>query len=200
VLGALVLAGAGVLAAGCSASGAHQTGARAPQHPVEEQAAHAQATPSPSGSPGTRKAAVRVQDGVATALRKVPGIATDADLDKEHGKLAWEFVVLAKNDTWHRVDVDATSGKVLTSRTTTDHGDVTVADAKAAKITLTQAADTAEKQVTGKVTEATLDTHFNKQKRLNWEVDLRDDAGKKHEVVIDAATGKVISSMAKTKH
>ncbi|MGI5415324.1 PepSY domain-containing protein [Actinomadura luteofluorescens] len=60
-------------------------------------------------------------------------------------------------------------------------------------VSLTQAADAALKAVPGEVHEIELDDDNG---RTVWEVDVAGADGKKHEVIVDAATGKAAAGKA----
>ncbi|MFF2652977.1 PepSY domain-containing protein [Streptomyces sp. NPDC058045] len=59
-----------------------------------------------------KSAKVDIKQAVDTATKSVPGTATSADLDDEHGKAVWEVEVTDTKGTEHEVTVDATTGKV----------------------------------------------------------------------------------------
>jgi hypothetical protein len=60
-------------------------------------------------------------DARATALAKVPaGTVSSAELEKEHGKLVWSFdIAQANSKNVTEIQVDAVSGKIVSTRTET---------------------------------------------------------------------------------
>ncbi|WP_419996027.1 PepSY domain-containing protein [Streptomyces boninensis] len=188
VLGAVVLTGAAGFG-GYAAGAASERSAAAPERPAASQAAPRQAAAAQAPD-------VRLQDAVATALKEQAGIATAADLDSGRDGYVWDFDVLADDDTWHEVVVDANSGKVLRTRTkSADDDDAADAEqAKKAEVTLVEAADAAEKKVSGAaVTGADLDDDYNNRQRLSWDLELQGESGAEYEVVVDAASGDVLA-------
>ncbi|NGN66055.1 PepSY domain-containing protein [Streptomyces sp. A7024] len=149
------------------------------------------ASPSPSASAST-EAEVRINDAVAAALDAVPGTATAASLEDEGGSPAWDIDVLGDGDTWHEVSVDAVTAIAKDERADGDADDARMA--KAAKTSLTEAVDAAEKKVPGEVTSIGLDERVGGRKQLNWEAELRADDQRTHEIRVDAETGKVIEA------
>lgn len=81
------------------------------------------------------QAKVSEADARATALAKVPrGSVSSAELEKEHGKLVWSFDIAqtgSKNIT--EVQVDANTGKVVSTKTETpaqEHKEATAEKSK----------------------------------------------------------------------
>ncbi|NGN65754.1 hypothetical protein G5C51_17845 [Streptomyces sp. A7024] len=188
VLGAAVLIGA-------AGYGGYAAGAASEKSAAPERPAHAQHT-APRQAAVAQTPDVKLQDAAATALKEQAGIATSADLDSGRDGLVWEFDVLAKDDKWHKVEVAADSGKVVRSRVKAADDDdaADAALAKDAEVTLVEAADAAEKKVSGgTATAADLDDDYNGKQRASWDLELRGKDGAEHEVVVDAATGDVLS-------
>jgi uncharacterized membrane protein YkoI len=139
------------------------------------------------------RAAVSLTQAVDAALKAVPGEVEEAELDDEHGRTVWEIDVLASNGTWRDVVVDAATGKVTANRADRPDDDDDRDEAAAlrkAKVTVPDAAGAAEKAVSGRVTSAEFE---NEHGRAVWEADVTGRDGARHEVTVDAATGKVLA-------
>ncbi|KUF16057.1 PepSY domain-containing protein [Streptomyces silvensis] len=66
-------------------------------------------------------AKVSAAEAIAAALKSAPGTAVSADLDEDDGALVWDVDVLGKDGrTWHSVEVDPGTGKVLGSHVERD--------------------------------------------------------------------------------
>ncbi|MFJ9729623.1 PepSY domain-containing protein [Streptomyces sp. NPDC101209] len=68
-----------------------------------------------------KSAKTELAQAVNTALGKVPGTATSAELDDHNGRAAWHVDVTDTKGTEHEVTVDAQSGKVTAAQTGDDH-------------------------------------------------------------------------------
>ncbi|MFF3781432.1 PepSY domain-containing protein [Streptomyces sp. NPDC001933] len=150
-------------------------------------------------------ARVDVKDAVAAAVEAVPGTVTEAELDDEDGGLVWELDVYGSDKVWHDVTVDAGNGKVLAKHTSDDdddHGDDRDRHApRSAAVSLDSAVDAALKANPGTVTSVDLDDHDGRSgKALHWEVDVRGKDGKRHELNVDANTGKVTADRSDDGH
>ena len=77
--------------------------------------------PIPPGPTPARSAGTDVGRAVNAALTEVPGTATSADWDDDHGRTAaWHVDVTDAKGTDHEVTVDARSGKVTAVHTDRD--------------------------------------------------------------------------------
>ncbi|MFE4332042.1 PepSY domain-containing protein [Streptomyces sp. NPDC056831] len=152
---------------------------------------HDRGTRSSAASGSTAR--VTVGDAVAAAVGAVPGTVTEAELDVEDGRLVWEVDVYGSDRAWHDVTVDAGNGKVLAKHTSDDNdGDRDRHASRSARVSLDAAVDAALKANPGTVTSIDLDDHDNRSgKALHWEVDVHGKDGKRHELNVDAGTGKV---------
>ncbi|MFE7620081.1 PepSY domain-containing protein [Streptomyces sp. NPDC057496] len=142
---------------------------------------------------GDGTARVSVQDAVAAALKAVPGTVTGAELDDEDGGLVWEVDVYGSDKVWHDVTVDAGNGKVLDEHTD-DDGDGDDRDRHAprsAAVSLDSATGAALRTAPGTVTSVDLDGDRDDRGATHWEVEVRGEDGKEHELDVDARTGKV---------
>ncbi|MFD5498622.1 PepSY domain-containing protein [Streptomyces sp. NPDC127061] len=144
-----------------------------------------------------------VAQAVAAAVRAVPGTVTEAELDDEDGGLVWELDVYGSDKVWHDVTVDAGNGKVLGKHTSDDDGDDDRDRyaPRSAPVSLNAAVDAALKANPGTVTSVDLDDNDDRSgKALHWEVDVRDKDGKKHELNVDAKSGKVTVDRSDDDH
>jgi uncharacterized membrane protein YkoI len=125
------------------------------------------------------------------ALKEVPGTVNAVDLDDENGTTVYEVEVLAKDGTQHDVIIDATTGKVLDVEIDEENdSQKQAALAKQAKITEAQSKDIALKEVPGTVNEVELD---DENGTIVYDVEVIAKDGTRHDVIIDAKTGKVIN-------
>ena len=137
------------------------------------------------------KTKLTLEQAVAQAQDAVKGTVGSVDL--EDGGTGWDLDVLAGDGTWHEVEIDA-AGKVTKKAEKSDDAedkaeDKAEADAlKAVKVSAVQAAAAATGSVAGTVTSVDLTGQGA------WEVEVRDSKGVEHEVLVDPADGKVVSS------
>ncbi|MEE1768533.1 PepSY domain-containing protein [Streptomyces sp. JV185] len=162
---------------------------------------HDHGTRSSAKSGGTAR--VGVQEAIAAAVKAVPGTVTEAELDDEDGGLVWELDVYGSDKAWHDVTVDAGNGKVLGKHTSDDGDDDRDRYApRSAPVSLNAAVDAALKANPGTVTSVDLDDdHDDRGGRApHWEVDVRGKDGKKHELNVDAKSGKVTVDRSDDDH
>ncbi|MFE9458159.1 PepSY domain-containing protein [Streptomyces californicus] len=149
-------------------------------------------------SPAAAKnARTTLDQAVAAALKSVPGTVTEAELDADDddhdGRAVWELDVRGSDKKWHDVTVDATTGKVLKTRDD-DNDDRDRHAPRSSAVTLNEAAAAALKSAPGTVTSIDLDDDDDDDRRgnvLRWDVDVEGEDGKRHELRVDAGTGKV---------
>ncbi|MDK0522281.1 PepSY domain-containing protein [Streptomyces sp. ML-6] len=144
-----------------------------------------------SSATGDAPARVSVQDAVAAALKAVPGTVTGAELDDEDRGPVWEVDVYGSDKVWHDVTVDAGNGKVLGEHTDDDGDDRDRHAPRSAAVSLDSATGAALKAAPGTVTSVDLDGDRDGRGATHWEVEVRGDDGKEHELDVDARTGKV---------
>lgn len=132
-----------------------------------------------------KAAKVTAADAIKAALADKSGTAVSAELDDEDGGLVWDIDVLGKGSTWHSVQVDPGTGKVLGSHTEQDEdGDAkrVAATLKGASVNAEDAAKAAAAK--GTVTSVDLDddgtakaweaeTSAAKGAESDWKIDLR---------------------------
>ncbi|MFH8880835.1 PepSY domain-containing protein [Streptomyces californicus] len=150
-------------------------------------------------SPAAAKnARTTLDQAVAAALRSVPGTVTEAELDADDddhdGRAVWELDVRGSDEKWHDVTVDAATGKVLKTRQDDDNDDRDRHAPRSSAVTLDEAATAALKSTPGTVTSIDLDDDDDDDRRggvLRWDVDIAGKDGQRHELHVDAGTGKV---------
>ncbi|MBM7172755.1 PepSY domain-containing protein [Streptomyces sp. G44] len=144
-----------------------------------------------------KAAKVTAADAIKAALAKTPGTAVSAELDEEDGGLVWGVDVL-KGDTWHNVEVDPGTGKVLGTWVDKDDDGDDAADAarvnSALKGSATGAEDAARAAAAkGTVTSVDLD---DDGKAGAWDVETTGAKGAESEWRVDLKTGKVTADRA----
>jgi len=151
----------------------------------------------------TAKTDLTVEQAIAKAQEAVKGTVESVELEDDGS--AWELEVLAEDGSWHDAKIDA-KGEVTREASDDDSGksddsddsvqekalDKAEADAlKAAKTPASQAASAAVGSVSGAVTSVEFENTGDKPA---WKVEVKDGGGVVHEVFVDAADGKVVSS------
>ncbi|MEU2430647.1 MULTISPECIES: PepSY domain-containing protein [unclassified Streptomyces] len=139
---------------------------------------YASAAPAPVAAPN----GVTAAEAAAAALKKVPGVVDSVDR-ADHSR-GWEVDVLGKDNRWYDIVVrpDGTVRHVALDRDG-DNGDRGAL--RSAKTTAGQAAAAALKAVPGKVTSIDFSEDDG---RYRWDVEVRDAAGREHDLVVDART------------
>lgn len=134
----------------------------------------------------TGKAGVSVREASDAVLKAAPGTVTELELDSDDNRLVWEADVAGKDGSWHKVEIDATTGKVVKNRVDHDETDDRNAP-RDARLDAVAAAQKAASATNGSVTSIDLERGGAK-----WEIDTVGKNGTEHELDIDAATGKVL--------
>ncbi|MEU5577233.1 PepSY domain-containing protein [Streptomyces huasconensis] len=139
-----------------------------------------------------KAAKVTAADAIKAALAKTPGTAVSAELDEEDGGLVWGVDIL-KGNTWHNVEVDPGTGKVLGTWVDKDDDGDDAADAarvnSALKGSATTAGDAARTAAAkGTVTSVDLD---DDGKARAWGVETTGAKGAESEWHVDLKTGKI---------
>ncbi|WP_369212622.1 PepSY domain-containing protein [Streptomyces flavofungini] len=139
-----------------------------------------------------KAAKVTAADAIKAALARTSGTAVSAELDDEDGGLVWDVDVL-KGSTWHTVEVDPGTGKVLGSWTDKDDDGDDAADAarvnSALKGASTSAADAARAAADkGTVTSVDLD---DDGKAGAWDVETTGPRGAEADWHVGLTNGKV---------
>lgn len=135
-----------------------------------------------------------------TALQRVSGEIIESELDRETGRLVYEFKIRDKNGKNQEVLVDAQTGEMVSveeEKDGDDDGDDDKYDtpemqkelAKEAKISPAAARQTALARVAGTVVESELDMEKGK---VVYEFEIRDKNNKTFDVLVDAKTGEIV--------
>lgn len=125
----------------------------------------------------------------------MPGTVTEAELDDDD-RAVWELDVYGSDRTWHDVKVDARTAKVVSDRDGGDDDRDRNAPGSAA-VTMDAAARAALQSAPGSVTSIDLDDDRDDDDDdrrggvLRWDVDVAGEDGTRHELHVDAKTGKV---------
>jgi uncharacterized membrane protein YkoI len=133
-------------------------------------------------------AKVTAAEAIDAALAEVSGTAVSADLDDDDRNLYWDVDILGKGDTWHSVQIDPGTGKVLGTHTETDDNDASEARKalKSADVTAKEAVEAAADK--GTVTSVDLDED---DRTPSWEADTTNG-----EWTVDLGSGKVTAAPA----
>ncbi|MFI0237524.1 PepSY domain-containing protein [Streptomyces sp. NPDC016845] len=136
-----------------------------------------------------RGAKVRAEDAIAAALKHTPGTATGADLDSDDGRLVWEVDIIGSGSTWHDIDVDPGTGKVLGSHTEKDDDGDAARIASAVRGASTSAEDAA-RAAASKATVTSVDADDDGSVK-GWEVETTSANGKQQDWRVDLRSGAV---------
>ncbi|MBS4177841.1 PepSY domain-containing protein [Lederbergia citrea] len=151
-----------------------------------------------SASPSTETAKITKEQSIEIALKEFQGKVTDVELEKDHGTLTYDIKVKDENGKEHEVIIDANSGKVLKSEADDQEGDndAEVSDEveqaqlqKEAKITKEESISIAQGKIKGKATDVELE---DENGVVVYGIEITDQQGQRHDVKIDAKTGKVL--------
>lgn len=148
-----------------------------------------------------KEATVTKKEAIDTALLSVPGKVNETELEEENGALVYSIKVKGQNEKTQEVKIDAKTGKVL--KVESDEGeegeqeekDGEVPDQeeqkqleKEATLTVDESKTLALKEIDGKVTDTELE---DEDGVVVYSVEVTDHNGTKHDVKIDAKSGKV---------
>lgn len=156
---------------------------------------------STSGSTGsgTDAAGNDALGAAAETAREAVGSGTVTSIEQEAGGTSWEVLVVTSDGNEQEVHVAADGERATAGPTkeTSDAEDVAENQrfVDAADLSVAQAASTLVETVPGTVTELGLDDHAG---TVVWEGDVRDDAGTKHSIRIDAGSGEVVTNTVDT--
>lgn len=139
-----------------------------------------------------KAAKVTAADAIKAALADTSGTAVSAELDDEDGGLVWDVDIL-KGSTWHNVEVDPGTGKVLGSWVDKDDDGDDAADAarvnSALKGASTSAADAA-RAAAGKGTVTSVDLDDDGKAGV-WDVETTGAKGAEADWHVGLTNGKV---------
>ncbi|MFJ4710590.1 PepSY domain-containing protein [Streptomyces sp. NPDC088785] len=135
-----------------------------------------------------RSARITAGEAIAAALKHTPGVAAEADLDSDDGRLVWDVDVLGS--ARHHVEIDPGTGEVLGSHVEKKEDDDDPARAAAAlKKAPTSASDAARAGAAkGTVTSVEAD---DDGPVTFWEVETASADGTEHEWHVDLRSGAV---------
>ncbi|WP_144763759.1 PepSY domain-containing protein [Curtobacterium sp. 9128] len=135
----------------------------------------------------------------AATARDAVGSGTVVAVEQEQGGAAWEVLVVTADQVEHEVHTNAagsaTTGTPVTDGTDVDDRAEHQRFVDAAAIDVDEAVGRLHDVVAGSVTELGLDDHAG---TVVWEGDVRDAAGTKHSVRIDAGSGDVVTNVVDT--
>ncbi|MFJ8791884.1 PepSY domain-containing protein [Streptomyces sp. NPDC102462] len=145
------------------------------------------------GGTRTGGSAVGAKQAADAAVTSVAGTVTAVEREEEHGRTVWKVDVVDSRGTGHEVTVDGGDRGVSATGTRADRGDrddaAEAAAVRSAATDLGRALTAALAAVHGTVTSAEIDDAADGT--AVWEIDVVDAGGTEHEVVVDAATGRV---------
>lgn len=126
------------------------------------------------------------------ATEEVAGTVTKVEQDYKNRNLVYEVEVLDSSDKEHDLDIEASTGKVLTHKT--DRRAISSTNAKA----LRGATVTAEKAIAAAKKETGASTLIKyeldvERGNVYWEVQLMDTDNVEYEVLLNAKTGKILT-------
>ncbi|NGO44025.1 PepSY domain-containing protein [Streptomyces ureilyticus] len=134
---------------------------------------------------------VTAVEAISSALRHTPGTAVSADLDAEDdgGPAVWDVDILAKGSTWHSVQIDPATGKVLGSHVEHEDGNDT-AQVRAALKGSSVSAEEAAKAAAAKGTVTSVDLDEDGKSKA-WDAETRASGGAEREWNVDLKTAQV---------
>ncbi|MCH1643128.1 PepSY domain-containing protein [Paenibacillus timonensis] len=153
-----------------------------------------------------KEATITKEEAISAALKEVAGKAAKTELEDEDGTIVYGVEVTDDQGKNHDVKVDAKTGKVLkveaddenekANKEEKEDKDSEVSDKqeqqqleKEAKISAEESKTIALKEVNGQVTDTELE---DEDGTVVYGVEITDAQGKKHDVKVDAKTGKVL--------
>lgn len=148
-----------------------------------------------------KEATITKEEAISVALKEVAGKVGDTELEDEDGTVVYGVEVTDDQGNQQDVKVDAKTGKVLKVEANDENEeegdkDEEVSDKleqqkleKEAKISAKESITIALKEINGQVTETELE---DEDGTVVYGVEITDNQGKKHDVKIDAKTGKVL--------
>ncbi|MFT4413407.1 PepSY domain-containing protein [Bacillus sp. UMB0728] len=153
-----------------------------------------------------KEATITKEEAISAALKEVAGKAAKTELEDEDGTVVYGVEVTDDQGKNQDVKVDAKTGKVLkveaddenekADKEEKEDKDSEVSDKqeqqqleKEATISAEESTTIALKEVKGQVTDTELE---DEDGTVVYGVEITDDQGKKHDVKVDAKTGKVL--------
>ncbi|MFD8573213.1 PepSY domain-containing protein [Streptomyces sp. NPDC059639] len=136
-------------------------------------------------------ARITAEDAIAAALKHTPGVAAEADLDSDDGRLVWDVDVIGS--ARHHVEVDPGTGKILGSHVERDDDDDPARVGSALKNASVSASDAARVAAAkGTVTSVEADDDDDRAGSVTvWEVETTSTDGTQHDWHVDLRSGAV---------
>ncbi|MFE6895218.1 PepSY domain-containing protein [Streptomyces sp. NPDC057694] len=136
-------------------------------------------------------ARITAEDAIAAALKHTPGVAAEADLDSDDGRLVWDVDVIGS--ARHHVEIDPGTGKILGSHVERDDDDDPARVGSALKNASVSASDAARVAAAkGTVTSVEADDDDDRAGSVTvWEVETTSADGTQHDWHVDLRTGAV---------
>lgn len=154
---------------------------------------------SASGAATSAAASNDALVAAAATARDAVGSGTVIGVEQERGGSAWQVLVVTSDGQEHEVHTNAAGSSVEGTPTVDDSDADDVREDErfvaAAKLDVGDAAGKLQDVVAGTVTELGLDDHRG---TVVWEGDVRDDAGTKHSIRIDAGSGATVTNTVDT--
>ncbi len=139
-----------------------------------------------------REARITMAQARATALAKIPGNIEMAKLEREKGKVLFEFEIhRADNNAEVEIHIDAVTGDVFETKEKGGGSAKEKAIFAQAKVSMDNAEAAALKSVSGAVVEAKLERERGK---VLYEFEIITSDGKETNVHVDAGNGQVEST------
>ncbi|MFD6992681.1 PepSY domain-containing protein [Streptomyces sp. NPDC059943] len=166
----------------------------------DDTSANGSGSGSGSGKDDTSAAGSKLTaaQAAAAALKQHPGKVESVDLDdddddddRSSAGRHWEVDIIGQDGKWYDLRVDASTGAVRADNDDDDDDDDRQErDAvRGAQVDAGEAAAAALKKHPGAVT--SIDSDDDDRKADHWEVTVRGDDGRTHEVTVDMSSGKV---------
>ncbi|MYT72400.1 MULTISPECIES: PepSY domain-containing protein [unclassified Streptomyces] len=137
-------------------------------------------------------ARITAEDAIAAALKHTPGVAAEADLDSDDGRLVWDVDVIGSGAARHHIEVDPGTGKVLGSHVEKDDDDDDPARAAAALKNASTSASDAARVAAAKGTVTSVDADIDGAGAgavTVWEVETTSANGVEHDWHVDLSSG-----------
>lgn len=138
-----------------------------------------------------REARITMAQARQAALARVPGKVESGRLERENGRVVFEFEIHTAQNTEAEVYVDAATGEVV--KTEAEEGRASEKEIKLmseARVTMEQAEQTALARVAGTVVEAELERERGK---VLYSFEIVGANGDETEIHVDAVTGQIES-------
>ena len=158
-----------------------------------------------------KEATITDEEAISAALKEVEGKANEAELENVDGAIVYGVEVTDNEGQEHDVKVDAKSGKVLHIKDDEKENENEKGDKeeqqdgevddeveqaqleKEATLTEDESTSIALNELNGKVTDTELE---DEDGTIVYSIEITDDQGVKHDVKVDAKSGKVVNVSA----